>query len=100
MKRMIRLALQALATLVTPCSVINPGNTQEVVSSYVTFYGFDDNDDGNPAHVGTAIISHAAIHGFADEDLGTYERPGTLAADITLYLLAPKFMCPHWNATM
>ena len=94
MKRMIRLALQALATLVTPCSVINPGNTQEVVSSYVTFYGFDDNDDGNPAHVGTAIISHAAIHGFADEDLGTYERPGTLAADINFVPPGTKVYVP------
>ena len=94
MKRMIRLALQALATLVTLCSVINPGNTQEVVSSYVTFYGFDDNDDGNPAHVGTAIISHAAIHGFADEDLGTYERPGTLAADINFVPPGTKVYVP------
>ena len=82
MKRMIRLALQALATLVTPCSVINPGNTQEVVSSYVTFYGFDDNDDGDAAHLGSDIISHATIHESASEDLGTYERPGTLATDI------------------
>jgi hypothetical protein len=57
------------------------GRAQEVVSSYVTFYGFDDNDDGNPTHLGTAIISNASIHGFANEDLGTYDRPGTLATD-------------------
>ena len=99
MRVTIRCALAAVTALASLC-LTGQGRAEEVVSSYVTFYGFDDNDDGNPAHVGTAIISHAAIHGFADEDLGTYERPGTLAADITLYLLAPKFMCPHWNATM
>jgi len=67
------------ATLLSPAS---HGRAQEVVSSYVTFYGFDDNDDGNPTHLGTAIISNASIHGFANEDLGTYDRPGTLATDI------------------
>ena len=65
----------------TLLSLPSDGRAQEVVSSYVTFYGFDDNDDGNPIHLGTAIISNASIHGFANEDLGTYDRPGTLATD-------------------
>ena len=79
---MSRLALEAIATLLALWSVTNQGSAQEVVSSYVTFYGFDDNDDGDAAHLGSDIISHATIHESASEDLGTYERPGTLATDI------------------
>jgi hypothetical protein len=80
MRDMSRSALVVILviTLLSPAS---DGRAQEVVSSYVTFYGFDDNDDGNPTHLGTAIISNANIHGFANEDLGTYDRPGTLATD-------------------
>jgi hypothetical protein len=74
-------ALAVLTTFAAWSSLTSGGHTKEVVSSYVTFYGFDDNDDGNPANLGTGIISHASIHGFANEDLGTYERPGTLATD-------------------
>ena len=91
MKRTNRFALAALATLAALSSLISEGRAEEVVSSYVTFYGFDDNDDGNPTHLGTDVISHAAIHGSAEEDLGTYKRPGTLATD-------PNFLtpaCPH-----
>jgi len=79
---MSRLALEAIATLLALWSVTNQGSAQEVVSSYVTFYGFDDNDDGDAAHLGSDIISHATINESANEDLGTYERPGTLATDI------------------
>jgi hypothetical protein len=82
MKRTNRFALAALATLAALLSLTSEGRAQEVVSSYVTFYGFDDNDDGNPTHLGTGVISHAAIHGSAEEDLGTYESPGTLATDV------------------
>jgi hypothetical protein len=57
------------------------------VSVYVTFYGYDDNDDGNIAHRGTAAISNPIIHSKAQEDLGTFDRPGTLAADI--HFLSP-----------
>jgi hypothetical protein len=81
MKRTNRFALAALATLAALSSLISEGRAEEVVSSYVTFYGFDDNDDGNPTHLGTDVISRAAIHGSAEEDLGTYESPGTLATD-------------------
>ena len=87
MKRTSRFALAALATLAALSSLISEGRAEKVVSSYVTFYGFDDNDDGNPTHLGTDVISHAAIHGSAEEDLGTYERPGTLATD-------PNFLTP------
>ena len=82
-----QLGFGVIATLVTFLSLVSDGRAQVVVSSYVTFYGFDDNDDGNPTHVGTDVISHAAFHKTANEDLGTYERPGTLAAD-------PKFLIP------
>lgn len=75
-----RLALISVATLVTLWSFTSPSRTQ-ALSSYVTFYGFDDNDDGNPTHLGTDIISHAIAHTSATEDEGTYDQPGTLAAD-------------------
>jgi hypothetical protein len=80
MKNLSRCAFVVLLMLAAMLLASN-GRAQEVVSSYVTFYGFDDNDDGNPTHLGTAIISNASIHGFANEDLGTYDRPGTLATD-------------------
>ena len=76
-----RCALTVIATFIAFSNLVSAGRAQQVISSYVTFYGFDDNDDGNPAHLGTGIISNASIHGFANEDLGTYERPGTLATD-------------------
>jgi hypothetical protein len=81
MKKRTRRALAVITTFIALSNLTSGGHAQEVVSSYVTFYGFDDNDDGNPAHLGTGIISNASIHGFANEDLGTYERPGTLATD-------------------
>jgi hypothetical protein len=65
-----------------------------VVLSYATFYGFDDNDDGNATHLGTDAISHAAVHDSANEDLGTYERPGTLAADIGFLSPGTKVYVP------
>ena len=64
--------------------------------SYVTFYGFDDNDDGNPTHLGTDVISHATYTNSANEDLGTYQRPGTLAADVGFLSPGTKAV---WHAT-
>ncbi|MEG6507764.1 hypothetical protein V6C03_02165 [Methyloligella sp. 2.7D] len=57
------------------------GAAEEVIKAYVTFYGFDDNDDGDPRRTGTYAISDPSMHEQATEDLGTYDRPGTLAAD-------------------
>jgi hypothetical protein len=94
MKRISRFALGALATLLTLCSLINHGSAQEVVSSYVTFYGFDDNDDGNPTDLGTGIISNPTLHGFAKEDLGTYKKPGTLATDKNFLAPGTKVYVP------
>ena len=75
-----RLALMGLVASATLGGFTSPSRPQ-VFSTYVTFYGFDDNDDGNPTHLGTDIISHAVVHASATEDEGTYDRPGTLAAD-------------------
>ena len=90
MRVTIRCALAAVTALASLC-LTSQGRSEEVVSSYVTFYGFDDNDDGDPTHLGTDVISSAAIHTRADEDLGTYEKPGTLATDAA--------RCP-WRPTM
>ena len=65
-----------------------------MVSSYVTFYGFDDNDDGSPAHLGIDVISRALVHSRANEDLGTYERPGTLATDANFLTPGTKVYVP------
>lgn len=75
--------------LLAPCFVaafsqVPQGRAEQVISSYVTFYGFDDNDDGDPRNTGTDVISHPSIHPGATEDLGTYDRPGTLATDTNL----------------
>ena len=60
MKKISRFGLGILATLTAFCVLTSDGRAQnEVVLSYVTFYGFDDNDDGNPTHLGTDVISHA-----------------------------------------
>ena len=72
--------LPAVCAFAVWCQVAS-GRTEEVISSYVTFYGFDDNDDGNPNNTGTDIISDPSVHPVATEDLGTYDRPGTLASD-------------------
>jgi len=90
-----RCALAVLATVTLLSSPTSEGRAQEVVSSYVTFYGFDDNDDGHPTHLGTSIISNATIHGFANEDLGTYERPGTLATDASFLTPGTKVYVPE-----
>jgi len=94
MRELSRCVIAVLTTLASLSSLTSEGRAQEVVSSYVTLYGFDDNDDGNPTHLGTGIISHATIHGFANEDLGTYEKPGTLATDINFVPPGTKVYVP------
>ena len=44
--------------------------------------------------IGTDVISHATVHNSANEDLGTYERPGTLAADVGFLSPGTKSMSP------
>jgi hypothetical protein len=51
-----------------------------VPNVYVTFYGYDDNDDGN-GHFGTAVIAYPQfLHKIATEDEGTFTKPSTFAA--------------------
>ena len=76
-----RLALLAAGSMSLLLSTVSVGNAAQTIFSYVTFYGFDDNDDGNPSHTGTSVISNPAIHKVATEDFGTYDHPGTLATD-------------------
>jgi len=94
MRELSRRVLAVLTTLASLSSVTSEGRAQEVVSSYVTFYGFDDNDDGNPTHLGTDVISSAAVHSRANEDVGTYERPGTLATDANFLTPGTKVYVP------
>jgi 3D (Asp-Asp-Asp) domain-containing protein len=86
------LAVTAAAMVATPSAM--PDGAPQVVSAYVTFYGFDDNDDGNPTHTGTDVISHPTLHQAADEDLGTFDRPGTLAADLNFIAPGTRVYVP------
>lgn len=56
------------------------GTGLTVKNIYLTFYAYDDNDDGN-GNYGNAIISDPVIHTKATEDLGTYDKPSTFATD-------------------
>jgi len=47
---------------------------------YITFYGFDDNDNGAGTY-GVNTISNPTIHATATQDLGTYDHPSTWAGD-------------------
>jgi hypothetical protein len=50
-------------------------------STYVTSYGYNDNDDGN-GHYGTAVIAYPnSQHAIATEGSGTYTDPVTFATD-------------------
>ncbi|MEO7164992.1 MAG: carbohydrate-binding protein [Bdellovibrionia bacterium] len=64
----------------TPTPAPGQGSGQIVRGVYVTFYGFDDNDDGN-GNYGNAVISDPVIHRIATEDLGTFDHPSTFATD-------------------
>jgi hypothetical protein len=94
MKKTSWSAFAALATLATFCVPTSEARAQKAVSSHVTFYGFDDNDDGDPVHLGTDVISNAAVRNSANEDLGTYERPGTLATDASFLGPGTKVYVP------
>jgi hypothetical protein len=61
-------------------SPVPTGSGTVLSDVYITFYGFDDNDDGN-GHYGNAVISDPIIHKVATEDTGTYDHPSTFAAD-------------------
>jgi hypothetical protein len=47
---------------------------------FLTFYGFDDNDNGEGSY-GTAVLSDPVIHPLSTEDLGTFDQPITFATD-------------------
>jgi 3D (Asp-Asp-Asp) domain-containing protein len=91
--RVGRFSLIALAAMVGLWSFPAP-SYPHVVSTYVTFYGFDDNDDGDPTHLGTAAISDGIVHTSATEDMGTYARPGTLATDTRFLAPGTKVYVP------
>lgn len=61
---------------------------------FVTFYGYDDNDDGN-GHYGTAEISHPSVHLIATEDLGTYDQPSTFATDERIVAPGTRIYVPR-----
>jgi hypothetical protein len=79
--RTLGLWLPVAAVLAIVVFKAAPADAAQTVTSYITFYGFDDNDDGNPNNTGTLTISNPSVHKVATEDLGTYDQPGTLATD-------------------
>jgi hypothetical protein len=61
---------------------------------YVTFYGFDDNDDG-AGHFGTAAIAYPGLHKLATEDAGTYDAPSTFAASKAYFTPGERIYVPR-----
>jgi len=88
----IQLVVMAAAMVILASAV--PAPASQVISAYVTFYGFDDNDDGDPGNTGTDIISNPILHETANEDLGTYDRPGTLATDLEFLAAGTRVYVP------
>jgi 3D (Asp-Asp-Asp) domain-containing protein len=56
------------------------GNGTIVNNVYITFYGFDDNDNGS-GQFGVSTISNPVIHQVATETSGTFNNPSTFASD-------------------
>lgn len=78
---LIRLLLGGVFVAQSLVLPFTPASASYQVFVYVTFYGFDDNDNGDPLQRGTDVISNPTIHKGATEDLGTFDHPGTMAAD-------------------
>ncbi|WP_225728262.1 MULTISPECIES: hypothetical protein [unclassified Nocardia] len=78
-RSLLPVAVAASALVAGPALAAAHADPQ-TINSYVTSYGYNDNDDGN-GHYGTAVISYPQIHQQATEDLGTYDRPSTFATD-------------------
>jgi 3D (Asp-Asp-Asp) domain-containing protein len=72
------------------------GTGQAISNVLITFYGFDDNDDGF-GHYGNATISNPGIHPIATEDLGTYDRPSTFATDTRLFKPGSRIYIPKFR---
>jgi hypothetical protein len=70
---------QSGALSVTTAASGNGGGRLQ--STFVTSYGYNDNDDGN-GHFGTAVIAYPnAQHAIATEGSGTFDDPVTFATD-------------------
>src|ERR1700676_3461240 len=74
----------------TPCTTLSSASSstsslsgKALTNVYLTFYGYDDNDDGK-GHYNVSIISDPSRHQKATEDLGTYDQPSTFATDYTI----------------
>lgn len=62
----------------------------------VTFYGYDDNDNGAGTR-GSAAIAYPGLHRIATEDLGTYERPSTFATDRRIAARGARIYIPKFR---
>lgn len=69
---------------------------EHTVYGAVTFYGFDDNDDGAGTR-GSAAIAYPGLHRIATEDVGTYERPSTFAADRRIAARGARIYIPKFR---
>lgn len=72
------------STTNTPTNITLPINstqgTNVIDNVYISFYGFDDNDNGSGTF-GVSTISNPMIHTVATESTGTYDSPSTFASD-------------------
>src|SRR5579871_1493964 len=79
---MVALLLSSVGITLASQSNKTAGGAPQVTQPYVTFYGFDDNDDGN-GHYGNDVIAYTVLgHSHAWEATGTYNDPIPFAADI------------------
>lgn len=89
--------IQTSVPLSSPTPNPSPSGTGQTISNVlITFYGFDDNDDGF-GHYGNAVISNPGLHSIATEDLGTYDRPSTFATDIRLFKPGSRIYIPKFR---
>ncbi|KAJ3208272.1 hypothetical protein HK099_000097 [Clydaea vesicula] len=65
-----------ICSLINPTSIPSTSNVTEAETkksseqtAFITFYGFDDNDDGDPSHTNTNVIQFPGFHQHATEDL-------------------------------
>lgn len=70
------------STDVPSCTDVPSTNngTTVIDNVYISFYGFDDNDNGSGTF-GVSVISNPIIHQTATEGSGTYDSPSTFASD-------------------
>ena len=78
----------------TPTPAPSVGVEKVYTTAQITFYGYDDNDDGK-GHFGSSAIALPSLHKIATEDFGTYDHPSTFATDTRIASKGTKIYIPR-----